>query len=124
MTRKTASPALLTRFVVASRYMPVYIALVVLVIVASIWVPETLSRVALSAIAPFAALLAITALGQMLVIMTGGIDLSTPGTLTLAAMIMAGGGHQSDSRVWMAILPAGGGGGPLPVGERDFFWGV
>ena len=106
MNGTTARPAVLARFVVASRYMPVYIALVVLVVVASIWVPETLSRVALSAIAPFAALLAITALGQMLVIMTGGIDLSTPGTLTLSAMIMAGVGEQSDSRIWIAILTA------------------
>src|SRR4051812_47526192 len=106
MTRKSASPALLTRFVVASRYMPVYLALIVLVVVASIWVPETLSAVALSAIAPFAALLAITALGQMLVIMTGGIDLSTPGTLTLSAMIMAGVGRESDGRIWIAILTA------------------
>jgi ribose transport system permease protein len=96
----------LTRFVVASRYMPVYLALILLVVVAAIWVPETLSGVALSAIAPFGALLAITALGQMLVIMTGGIDLSTPGTLTLAAMIMAGVGEQSDSRIWIAILVA------------------
>jgi ribose transport system permease protein len=96
----------LTRFVVASRYMPVYLALILLVVVAAIWVPETLGGVALSAIAPFGALLAITALGQMLVIMTGGIDLSTPGTLTLAAMIMAGVGQQSDSRIWIAILVA------------------
>jgi ribose transport system permease protein len=106
MTANTAPPAVLTRFVVASRYMPAYVALILWVVVASIWVPETLSRVALSAIAPFAALLAITALGQMLVIMTGGIDLSTPGTLTLAAMIMAGVGEQSDGRIWIAILTA------------------
>ena len=104
-TRATLRP-FLTRFVVASRYLPVYIALILLVVVASIWVPETLSRVALSAIAPFAALLAITALGQMLVIMTGGIDLSTPGTLTLAAMIMVGVGEQSDSRIWLAVVTA------------------
>jgi ribose transport system permease protein len=97
---------MLSRFVVASRYLPVYVALLLLVVVAAIWVPETLGRVALSAIAPFAALLAITALGQMLVIMTGGIDLSTPGTLTLAAMIMAGVGKQSDSRILIAILTA------------------
>ena len=102
----TASPAVLSRIIVASRYLPVYVSLILLVVVSSIWVPETLSRVALSAIAPFAALLAITALGQMLVIMTGGIDLSTPGTLTLAAMIMAGVGEQSDSRIWIAILTA------------------
>ena len=106
MTARTVPAAALTRFVVASRYMPVYLALILLVVVAAIWVPETLSPVALSAIAPFAALLAITALGQMLVIMTGGIDLSTPGTLTLAAMIMAGVGQQSDSRIWIAILTA------------------
>jgi ribose transport system permease protein len=106
MTAGAAPSAALSRFVVASRYMPVYFALVLLVVVAAIWVPETLSSVALSAIAPFAALLAITALGQMLVIMTGGIDLSTPGTLTLAAMIMAGVGEQSDSRIWIAILTA------------------
>ena len=68
---RTMPSAAVTRFVVASRYMPAYLALALLVVVAAIWVPETLSPVALSAIAPFAALLAITALGQMLVIMTG-----------------------------------------------------
>ena len=47
MTTNTCPPAVLTRFVVASRYMPVYIALILLVVVASIWVPETLSSVAL-----------------------------------------------------------------------------
>jgi ribose transport system permease protein len=42
----------------------------------------------------------------MQVVMTGGIDLSTPGTLTLAAMIMVGVGDQSDDRIWLAILTA------------------
>ncbi len=106
MTARTAPSSALTSFVVASRYMPVYLALILLVVVAAIWVPETLSGPALSAIAPFGALLGITALGQMLVIMTGGIDLSTPGTLTLAAMIMAGVGEQSDDRILIAFLTA------------------
>lgn len=95
-----------TSFVVASRYMPAYLALLVLVLVASIWVPQTLTGPAISAIAPFGALLAITALGQMLVVMTGGIDLSTPGTLTLAAMIVVGVGRQADERIVVAILTA------------------
>ncbi|MEX1094135.1 MAG: ABC transporter permease [Acidimicrobiia bacterium] len=107
MTTTTRAPSsTLTSFVVASRYMPVYLALVLLLIVASIWAPATLGGVALAAIAPAGALLAITALGQMLVIMTGGIDLSVPGTLTLAAMIMAGVGQQSDDRIWVAIFTA------------------
>lgn len=106
MTTAPAPSSVLTQFVVASRYMPVYLALLLLVVVASIWVPATLSGVALAAIAPFGALLGITALGQMLVIMTGGIDLSVPGTLTLAAMIMVGVGEQSDARIGLAILVA------------------
>ena len=95
-----------TAFVVASRYMPVYLAIALLVIVAAIWVPALLGGVALSAIAPYGALLAITALGQMLVIITGGIDLSVPGTLTLAAAIMVGVGGQSNENIPVAILVA------------------
>jgi ribose/xylose/arabinose/galactoside ABC-type transport system permease subunit len=86
--------------------MPVYLALTLLVVVASIWAPATLSGVAIAAIAPFGALLGITALGQMLVIMTGGIDLSVPGTLTLSAIIVVGVGQQSDARIGVAILTA------------------
>lgn len=99
---RTPSSAL-TSFVVASRYMPVYIALLLLVLVASIWAPATLRGPGLSAIAPFGTFLAITALGQMLVIMTGGIDLSVPGTLTLAAVVTVGVGSASDDRIWAAI---------------------
>lgn len=106
MTTRRAPSSALTSFVVASRYMPVYLALALLVVVASIWAPATLGAVALSAIAPFGALLGITALGQMLVIMTGGIDLSVPGTLTLAAMIMVGVSQQSDDRIGVAIFTA------------------
>jgi ribose transport system permease protein len=103
MTTTRAPSSALTSFVVASRYLPVYLALLLLVAIAATWVPQVLGGVALAAIAPFGALLAITALGQMLVIMTGGIDLSIPGTLTLAAMIMVGVGQQSDDRIGLAI---------------------
>jgi ribose transport system permease protein len=106
MTANRAPSSALTSFVVASRYMPVFLALILLVIVASVWAPAVLGSVQLSAIAPYGALLAVTALGQMLVIMTGGIDLSTPGTLTLAAVIMVGVGAQSDGRIGVAILTA------------------
>ncbi|HEX2420927.1 MAG TPA: ABC transporter permease [Acidimicrobiia bacterium] len=105
MTARAPSRAV-TAFVVASRYMPVYLALVLLVGVAALWVPALLGGVALSAIAPYGALLAITALGQMLVIVTGGIDLSVPGTLTLAAALMVGIGGQSDENIAVAILAA------------------
>jgi ribose transport system permease protein len=102
---RVRSPAL-TSFVVASRYMPVYIATVLLVVVASIWAPASLSGVALRAIAPYGAVLGIAALGQMSVIMTGGIDLSVPGTISLAAAIMVGVGDGSNENIAIAIATA------------------
>ncbi|HEX9762064.1 MAG TPA: ABC transporter permease [Acidimicrobiia bacterium] len=98
--------SMVTSFVVASRYLPVYMALILLVIVASILAPAALGSVALSAVAPFGALLGIMALGQMLVIMTGAIDLSVPGTVSLAAVIMVGVGSGADERIGLAILTA------------------
>jgi ribose/xylose/arabinose/galactoside ABC-type transport system permease subunit len=103
--RRVPSSAL-TSFVVASRYLPVYLALLLLLIVAAIWAPATLSSVALRAIAPYGAVLGIAALGQMLVIMTGGIDLSVPGTMSLAAVIMVGVGDGSNANIGVAIATA------------------
>lgn len=104
MTSLRARSSALTSFVVASRYMPVYIALALLLVVASIWAPATLTEPSFRAIAPYAAFLAIAALGQMLVIMTGGIDLSVPATLTMGAIVMVGVGDQSDDRIGIAML--------------------
>jgi ribose transport system permease protein len=101
-TRRRTSSAL-TSFVVASRYLPVYIAIALLILVAAIWAPETLGKVPLRGMAPFAAVLGIAALGQMLVVMTGGIDLSVPGTMSLAAVIMIGVGAGSDANIGTAI---------------------
>jgi ribose/xylose/arabinose/galactoside ABC-type transport system permease subunit len=106
MSTRRAPSSAVTSFVVASRYLPVYVALALLVTVAAIWAPATLGSVPLRAVAPYGAVLAITALGQMLVIMTGGIDLSVPGTMSLAAVIMVGVGAGSDGNIGNAIVVA------------------
>jgi ribose transport system permease protein len=103
VSQTKAPSAALTSFVVGSRYLPVYVALVLLVVVAAIWAPATLSSVALRAIAPYGAVLGIAALGQMQVIMTGGIDLSVPGTMSLAAVIMVGVGDGSNENIAIAL---------------------
>jgi ribose transport system permease protein len=103
MSRPRSPSSALTSFVVASRYLPVYVAIALLAVIASIWAPATLRGPGLNSIAPFGTFLAITALGQMLVIMTGGIDLSVPGTFTLAAVVTIGVAHGSDERMWTAI---------------------
>jgi ribose transport system permease protein len=106
VSARAAPSSALTAFVVASRYLPVYIAIALLIVVASIWAPATLSGVALRAIAPYGAVLGVVALGQMLVVMTGGIDLSVPGTMSLAAVIMVGVGDGSDANIGIAIATA------------------
>ena len=103
MSTTRAPSSVVTSLVVASRFLPVYAAMALLVVVALVWAPDTLTGPALRSIAPFGTFLALTALGQMLVIMTGGIDLSVPGTFTLAAVVTVGVARSSDERVWAAI---------------------
>lgn len=106
MTTTRRPSVALTSLVVGSRYVPVYIALGLLAVIAAIWAPSALGSVSLRAIAPYGAVLGIVALGQMLVIMTGGIDLSVPGTMSLAAVIMVGVGAGSDANIGVAIATA------------------
>jgi len=51
--------------------------------------PESLSPAALSGMFPFAAILALVALGQTLVIQQGGIDLSVAGAVSLSGVIVS-----------------------------------
>jgi ribose transport system permease protein len=92
--------------VIISRYIPVWLANIVLVLVALAVAPATLSSASLNTALPLTSFLAIAALGQMLVIMTGGIDLSVPGVMTLAALITVGVARGSDDRLALAIMTA------------------
>ena len=106
MSTKPASNSIFTSIVIASRFLPVWIASVLLVLAASIVAPATLSHASFSAVLPLTSFLAIAALGEMLVIMTGGIDLSIPGTITLASLVVVGVAGKSDDRLVPAILAA------------------
>jgi len=106
MISKQAPSSILTSAVIASRYIPVWIAIAVLVLVVLVIAPETLSRASFTVVLPLTSFLAIAALGQMLVIMTGGIDLSVPGVMTVAAMITVGVATRSNDRLVLAIAMA------------------
>jgi len=105
-TTSRAPSSALTSFVVVSRYLPVYLAFLLLVGIAWVWAPATLTSAAVGAIAPFGTFLAIAALGQMLVVMTGGIDLSVPGTFSLAGIVVVGVGRVADDRIGLAVVTA------------------
>jgi len=106
MTSKLSSSSILTSIVIASRFLSVWIALVLLVLGAYAFAPATLSRASFSAVLPLTSFLAIAALGEMLVIMTGGIDLSIPGTITLASLVIVGVAGKSDEKLIPAIIAA------------------
>ena len=109
MIKNSAQNPILTWIVVSSRYLSVWIGIGMLLIVC-LWVaPETLSRTSLSSVIPLTSFLALAALGQMLVVMTGGIDLSTPSVMTLAALMAVGVSGGADNRIPLAIVAALGG---------------
>jgi ribose transport system permease protein len=73
----------------------IWIATVVLFALSPLLAAGSVSRSALLSMLPFAAILAIAALGQTLVVQQGGLDLSVPGTIALAGALttkLAGGG--------------------------------
>jgi len=96
----------LTSIVISSRYLSVWIALVLLLITASWIAPGTLTRTSLSTVLPLTSFLALAALGQMLIVMTGGIDLSTPGVMTLSAIMAVGISGNLDERLPVAVVSA------------------
>jgi ribose transport system permease protein len=75
----------------------VWFGLVGVYLLSALVAPGTLRMDSLLAIAPFTAVLAITGVGQTLVIQQRGLDLSVPGTITLAAVIMTKVASDQDS---------------------------
>lgn len=67
----------------------ILIATLLLFVLSWLVQPESLGQGAMSGMIPFAAILAIVALGQTLVIQQGGIDLSVPGVVSLSGVIVA-----------------------------------
>jgi ribose transport system permease protein len=65
----------------------VAVSTVVLILLCAVFAPSALAYGALSGSLPFAAILAIVGLGQMLVVQQGGFDLSVPGGVSLAVVI-------------------------------------
>ena len=77
--------------VVAARFLPVWLATGVLAIVAAFIAPNALKNTSWTGfVLPYATVLAVAALGQMLVIMNAGIDLSTAGVMALGGNLIAG----------------------------------
>ena len=97
---------LTTNAAVAARFFPVWLATGALVVIAAIAAPDALGHTSWSYVLPYATVLAIASLGQMLVVIQGGIDLSTPGVMAAAGNLIAGVGAGSNHKLPVAILAA------------------
>jgi ribose transport system permease protein len=90
--------------VVASRFLPVWVATGALAIVAAIVAPNALQSTSWGFVLPYMTVLAIASVGQMLVIMHAGIDLSTPAVISLGGNVIAGIGMGSDHRLAAGLV--------------------
>ena len=90
----------------AAGFAPVWLALAALLLVAGVAAPRTLSGTSLSQIWPFASVMAVAALGEMLVVMTGGIDLSVPAVITMVGTVVLGVSSGSNGQLTEAVLIA------------------
>ncbi|HEY5661286.1 MAG TPA: ABC transporter permease [Gaiellaceae bacterium] len=95
---------LVANAVVAARFLPVWIATGILAVVAAIIAPDALQSTSWAFVLPYMTILAVAALGQMLVIMQAGIDLSTPGVMFFGGTLIVGVGEGSNDRLALAIL--------------------
>ncbi len=84
------SASVVASALVAARFLPIWLAMVALLVVAALFAPGTLENASWSYILPYMTVLAIAALGQMLVVMQAGIDLSTAGVISLCGNVLVG----------------------------------
>ena len=104
LTPTRSAAGVVATAIVAARFFPIWIATAVLAIVASIIAPEALQSTSWAFVLPYMTILAVAALGQMLVIMQAGIDLSTPGVMFFGGNLIVGVGAGSNGRLAVAIL--------------------
>lgn len=90
------------RMAVSRGMVTIAVAVVALFVASALAAPTSLDRGSLLAMLPFASVLAIAGIGQTLVVMQGGIDLSVAGAVSLAVVITTHEPHGENA----LLLPA------------------
>jgi ribose transport system permease protein len=89
---------------IAARFLPIWLATAALLVIAALFAPSTLENTSWSYILPYMTILAIAGLGQMLVVMQAGIDLSTAGVISLCGNVLVGVSVGSNHGLTVGIL--------------------
>lgn len=104
-SRPVTAPPLHVRYAETLRYaLPAYICLVAIVIVTQLWLGRAILNPGYwNSLLVLSSFLAVLALGQGTVILTGGLDLSVPWTIGLCGIILAGMVNGSDVALAYAL---------------------
>jgi ribose transport system permease protein len=86
------------------RFTAIWVATAILFAASPLIAPDSLSQAAIFSMLPFAAISALVAVGQTLVVQQRGLDLSVPGAISLAALLVTKFPNQADALVPVAIL--------------------
>src|SRR3954463_8302477 len=95
-----------SRFRISRGFLAIAIATILVFVLGAVIAPSSVSHSAIIGMVPFAAVLPIAGLGQLLVVQQGGIDLSVAGGISLAVVIVT---HEPDgdsSRLGAAVVMA------------------
>jgi ribose transport system permease protein len=90
----------------ARSFVTVVVSTLALIVICLLFAPSSLSWGALSGSLPFAAIIAIVGLGQLLVVQQGGFDLSLPGAVSLAVVVSTHYPQQDNALLPTAIMIA------------------
>jgi ribose transport system permease protein len=104
VSRRPDLRTVLSNLLFSTRFATIWIAMAILLVVCKIVAPSTLSSASWSSLLPLGSVVAIVAIGQMLVIMMGGIDLSMGAAISILANILVGVSKGSDDKLLQALL--------------------
>lgn len=107
-TERTTTPLTSSRWSISRGLITMGVAVAVLFVLSAVLAPSSVSSGAVYGMLPFAAILACIGLGQMLVVQQGGIDLSIPGAVSLAIVVVSRIPNGDDSVLVPALLLAAG----------------
>lgn len=91
---------------IQTRFVAIWLAMIALIVVGGIIAPRSLLPSAFLATVPLAAFLMIASVGEALVLMSRGIDLSIPAIITLSSTILLGFSGGRDEDIIVAVVAA------------------
>src|SRR4029079_15491287 len=88
----------------ARSFLTVVTSTLALILVCLLFAPSSVAWGALAGSLPFAAIIAIVGLGQLLVVQQGGFDLSLAGAVSLAVVTSTHEAHQDNGQLLYAVM--------------------